>query len=441
MKRFFTLLIITCSVLVSHATHIVGGDIHYEYLGNDEYKIILRVYRDCGTSSTNFDNVADVALYLGTDLQFTIPMNLSDATTSFLPIDTGDPCLDPPEGLCVAEAIYEETVTIPYQAGTFHLAYQRCCRNTTLVNCESNDDIGMTVTTQIPDQVVYGENSAPNFTNFPPVVICLNEPFAFDHSATEPDGDSLVYTLCNPLLTNVAGFEINTPGPPPYPQLEFYPEYNYNYPIDSDPAFAIDPETGLLTGTPIQLGQYVIGICVEEWRDGELISTTNRDFQFNIAPCSQDIVANIPPEEPCTGLEVTFDNSSNGELFSWDFGIDELESDTSDIMEPVFTYPDSGQYTVTLIVNPGFPCADTASMDLLIYEPLEVDFEMIDDYCEDGVRSFIFQGNGNYTGTAEFSWDFQDGLPTFDDAETTDWISYDDPGMYDVTLTVEDHDC
>lgn len=441
MKRLLT-LIISISIGTSlWATHIVGGDIHYEYLGDDQYRVILKVYRDCGTSGTGFDNVADVGLYLGTELQFTIPMNLSDATTSFLPIDTGDPCLDPPDGLCVAEAIYEEIVDIPYQEGTFHLTYQRCCRNTTLVNCESNDDIGMTVTTQIPDQQVWGDNSTPGFVNFPPVVICLNEPFVFDHSAFDPDGDSLYYRMCNPLLTNVAGFEINTPGPPPYPELQFYPEYSWDYPLDADPAFSIDAATGLLTGTPTQLGQYVVGICVEEYRNGELMTVTNRDFQFNIALCSQDIVANVPDEEPCQGLDIDFSNLSVGELWSWDFGDLTTEGDTSSVFEPSYSYPDSGSYTITLIVNPGFACADTTTVEVFAFEPITADFALQDEWCENGVANFDFIVEGEYTDDATFDWEFEGGNPSTDNGFDPDAAEWTDVGTYTVTVNIWDHFC
>lgn len=44
----------------------------------------------------------------------------------------------------------------------------------------------------------------------------------------------------------------------------------------------IDSETGLLTGLPNTVGQFVVGICIEEYRNGVLISTTRRDFQYNV---------------------------------------------------------------------------------------------------------------------------------------------------------------
>lgn len=45
-------VVIFCLILLSFtckATHIVGGEITYDYLGNDKYRIVLKVYRDCSS--------------------------------------------------------------------------------------------------------------------------------------------------------------------------------------------------------------------------------------------------------------------------------------------------------------------------------------------------------------------------------------------------------
>ena len=55
--------------------------------------------------------------------------------------------------------------------------------------------------------------------------------------------------------------------------------------MTADPSLGIDPNTGELTCTPTMPGQYAIGICVEEYRDGVLLSMVRRDFQFNVTTC------------------------------------------------------------------------------------------------------------------------------------------------------------
>jgi len=443
--RFHIIVVFVFVVLSlnSSATHIVGGDLHYEYLGDDTYTIILKVYRDCGTSSTDFDDPACIGVFNNGVLVQNVQIDMDDAVITDMDAIVNDPCLIPPSDLCVKEAVFIKTVEIPYLPGGFTLSYQRCCRNTTLVNCESNDDIGITLTTQIPDKAIYGDNSSPIFTNFPPIAICINEPFVFDHSAVDIDGDSLVYQFCNPLLSNETGFYICPPGAPDYPELVYYPEYSFEYPLDADPAFDVNSSTGLLTGTPIQLGQYVVGVCVLEYRDGNLLSTTNRDFQFNITTCSQNTIALVPEEEPCSGLTFDFENNSiNAESYFWDFGDLEIDSDTSTVFEPNYTYADSGTYVVTMIANPGFDCADTSITTVYAYAPFSVDFELEDDICENGIRALDFIGLGNFSPNAEYSWSFgSGGDPEFSTEFDPSIVSYSSAGSYTVTFTVIDNQC
>ena len=69
----------------------------------------------------------------------------------------------------------------------------------------------------------------------------------------------------------------------PYEAVDFVgPLYGSARPLGGDPLVTIDPQTGVISGTPIAVGQFVVGICVKEYRDGELLSTIQRDFQFNI---------------------------------------------------------------------------------------------------------------------------------------------------------------
>ena len=104
-------------------------------------------------------------------------------------------------------------------------------------------------------------------------------------------------------------------------------------------------------------GQYAIGICVSEYRDGVLLSTTMRDFQFNVTLCDpniQSVVAQQAAEQFCIGETMTLTNNSiNASSYAWDFGVPGSTSDVSDEYEPTYTWPEPGDYWVTLIVNPG----------------------------------------------------------------------------------------
>ena len=80
----------------------------------------------------------------------------------------------------------------------------------------------------------------------------------------------------------------------------------------SDP-LTIDPVTGVLSGTPGNLGTFVVGLCAKEYRNGVLIGTTKRDFQFTTGSCNKINQAQFfTPNAGCrTNLGVYFNNISN----------------------------------------------------------------------------------------------------------------------------------
>lgn len=437
--KFFLLLPLSFLGLSCIASHIVGGIIHYECVGNNTYDITLYVYRDCNPGNSQFDNSPTIGIYENSTLVESLTMSFSDAIVTELPLETGDPCLSPPNNVCVQEAIYTGTVTLPATSVGYMLAYQRCCRNTTILNVPAGgDNLGSTFFAEIPPQEIAECNSNPLFNELPPVLLCLNEPFVFDHSATDIDGDSLAYVFCNPKDGGLPGVEMNPPTAPPYIDVPWNASFSVDYPITSDPAFELDPITGLLTGTPTQVGQYVVGICVEEWRNGVLVSTTNRDFQFNVVICGQGIISFIEEEDPCQGTSFSFENgSAGGTEWFWDFGVDELDSDTSNLFEPEYTYPDTGTYNVMLVANPGEECADTVFQTVFAYDPVVAEMTFTGGECAEDGRLYFFEAVGEFGPNTEFSWDFgTSATPNTSDEQNPDVIFTSDGTMNFVfTLT------
>ena len=279
-KLAFTLFVIFYSILGTKASHIVGGEMSYECLGNNQYKIILKVYRDCQSINVNgtttpFDAPAAITFFTGNNVQYQTSPGLTSVdvlyNTSLYPdeidIDLSNPCLIPPSDVCVDQAVYETTVTLPFNSLGYYASYQRCCRNNNINNIGNPGQTGATYTIYISDLGQTSCNSSPTFNNFPPVVICNNQPIDFDHSATDAQGDQLVYSFCAPSV----GASPNNPQPndasaPPYGNVSFTNPFTPVAPLG--PGISIDPATGLITGTPTTNGQFVVGVCVDELRNG-----------------------------------------------------------------------------------------------------------------------------------------------------------------------------
>ena len=136
------------------ATHIVGGEISYEDLGEGNYRVRLVVYRDCGPANQNgtgFDDQASVGIFNGNGaLVNVLNIPLAFQNVSNVPVALENPCGTPPPSVCVEQAVYEQVVFIGESVNGFTLSYQRCCRNPSIVNLTNPDDAGATFTTQIP---------------------------------------------------------------------------------------------------------------------------------------------------------------------------------------------------------------------------------------------------------------------------------------------------
>ncbi|MEO1438475.1 MAG: PKD domain-containing protein, partial [Bacteroidota bacterium] len=346
-----------------------------------------------------------------------------------------NPCLVIPPEVCYHSTIYQTIVNLPFVQGGYQLVYQRCCRNQSIVNIQLPLETGATFYNFITEEALSSCNSSAVFNDWPPFYICKDLPFVFDHFATDLDGDSIVYSMCAPF--DGASFDDPRPQPPfnpPYDSVVWVnPPYNTNDMLGGIP-LSID-ENGLLTAVPNTLGQFVVGICAQEYRNGQLISTSRRDFQFNVGICDLQIVsAFFAPEVQCEDdLTIFFNNQSNGSNnFLWDFG----DGTTSTSESVTHTFPDSGLYEITLIAGVGNACADTSiQMVNVQFESIFTEFDVTFDTCEDSVIvNLIDLSVDTLSEIIAWNWDFGNGETSNEQFPS---IEYTSPGVYTITLEVE----
>ncbi len=431
----FFLSLFTTSEL--KATHIVGGELNYTYLGGNNYQIRLIVYRDC-TFGIAFDDTAHVGFFNSANMLVdSLYMDTTSGASRIIgpiPNFINSPCIIPPSNICYEYCIYTDTINLPPIPGGYQVVYQRCCRNFSIVNLTNPLTVGSTDYATIPDTSIVSFDSNPRFTNLPPNYICVNEPLIFDHSATDADGDSLVYELCTPLdgATPMTP-EPHPPNSPPYTPVTFQLPYNLGNVLGGVP-MTINSATGLLTATPNATGQFVYGVCVNEYRNGVLIGRTSRDFQVNVVPCQNITVASLfAPAFVCGTNQATFINTSSGaSSYNWNFGDTTTLGDTSIQFSPSYTYPDSGTYHVMLIahspVNP--ICADTTYGNVHVFPSFYSALNMTNQHCS-SVFNFYDASFGVSAPADYWHWDFGDGIFS---ANQNPVHSYSAAGTYNVTF-------
>ncbi|MEZ4884159.1 MAG: T9SS type A sorting domain-containing protein [Chitinophagales bacterium] len=327
LNIFFLFFMLFSAFNVVEARHLIGGELSYTCLGDDNYQISLEIFRDCNCiNCADFDDPARVVVF-DTNGNQRQDLNIFSPQITNVPLNTGGLCLENVPDVCVERGLYQTTVALPPLAGGYYIVYQRCCRNETIVNLSIPSDQGNTYVIAVPEADLTGTdpctNSSPRFNNFPPILICANSPLVFDHSATDEDGDELVYSLCTPFQ----GANPNDPlpafvPPPPYDPIVWRAPYSETNQLGGTPQITIDPMTGELRAFPDATGQYVVGICVSEYRDGVLLSQNIRDFQFNVAECDivlADITVDIVGEATvCAGESFQLESTIFGaDTFIW----------------------------------------------------------------------------------------------------------------------------
>lgn len=364
MRFLFIIFFLILSIVKSWATHIVGGDFYYQHLGGDNYRVTMKLYIDCDKGSDGAiegDRTAIITIFGANnnervrtlEIERTGPIRLNGVAYK---------CVNTPGDVCVDQYTYIFETSLPKRKDGYIISFERCCRNNSIKNIVQPNATGATYWVRVPDRDIVNSDNSPIFKKFPPIYICKDFPLVFDHSATDADGDSLSYELYKPFLgadsDNPAPGkpdrfgQIIPPVPPPFKNIFWESGYSTGNQMRGTQILQINDETGELTVTPDDLGQFVCGVKVKEWRKINdvwvLIGETLRDYQFNVVKCDAVAVANFTPKIWCSDTVTFKDKSIGANRVSWDFGDPNsgFNNNTSNDRNPIHVFSKGGDYIV-----------------------------------------------------------------------------------------------
>jgi gliding motility-associated-like protein len=423
MRAYLKILIFLLTSFIgapAYATHIVGGEITYKCLGGNTYQVRLDLYVDCingEPTAIQQDNPAYIGIFDAGGGSFKIVDSIQKEPNDVLvPPNFSNSCVNNPPQTCLRKVTFIKKYVLPANSKGYRIVYIRCCRNATISNIANSSELGATYFCNIPPIAESACNNSAFFKNYPPQIICINNPLVYDHSATDPDGDSLSYEFCN----SYAGGAPNNPKPfpntlMPVPITNYVSPFSSANPMGGNPVIKINPTTGIISGTPTAMGRYVVTVCCNEWRNGVLINTVKREFQFVVTNCTKAVVANIPQYSSefntyiveCNSNKVSFVNKSvGGFAYEWDFGVPGAGSTE---FEPSYTYPDTGIYYVKLLVNKGTTCPDSITRIVKIYPTYDANFEYSGLLCPNAPVQFNDLSVATYKPVVAWEWNFGDG--------------------------------
>ncbi|WP_046243597.1 T9SS type A sorting domain-containing protein [Hymenobacter terrenus] len=362
-------LLLCCLTLVglpqAHASHIQGGQITYRYISGDTYEVTVSFYRDCNpTAATLPTDVLITAVSAcngGTPISAMlqpVPGTLSIGTgycPGFQVLATCNP------GSAVypnyEKQDYRGTIILP-PAADWIISHQSCCRPST-GNIPTQDDFRFEATLNnlitVNGVPTRANNSSPTFStrDFAVPFVPVNQRTSVNFTAaTEVDGDSLVYSLDQPLATcgvynpysprlNGACTTTVLPSPPNTVCVLNCPVLGPNFtaqiplPVSSDtigncgsvagtaytrtvvPQFTFNARIGEFTFTPnlfrpgatsLGLNKYAVVGKITEYRrfPGSnrryRVGSVRRDFMIVVIENSNGTSANSVPNPPASGV-------------------------------------------------------------------------------------------------------------------------------------------
>lgn len=248
------------------ASHFYAGEITYRCLSNNQYIVQLEAFQDCAAIAPPNSITFTANSSCTGNQNYTLPQT---SLTDISPVCPGgvSPCLS--GGYGTYHVIYSDTITLS-SCNDWLLSYTNCCRSTNVINlANSSTSIYMEVSL---DNTTFCNNTAV-MTSPAYIYSCTGSTQTHFLSVYDLDGDSLVFTLNNPLGNNGVpeGYAVG---------------YSVNNPLGTP--LSLNSSTGELIFTPTAIGSYIVGIKVEEYRNGVLISSSNKDLSILSFNCTNN---------------------------------------------------------------------------------------------------------------------------------------------------------
>ena len=372
------LLIVTVLLFFSSsvfATHLVGGEITWECLGNGQFQFQLKLFRDCSGQSPNnseqlkvFNHPSisqiQVDLVQSNDLSPTCNGSSFDCSSG--------------SGNATEEYVYESNpITIsgvPPSEG-FIITFNECCRNVNLTNIPNAGVAGMTLRA-----VMYPFNdtnlstcydSSPVFNYIPTTVFCTGQEVSFNNQVFDGDLDSLVYFFANPIDTlGVASCPTYTLEEPCVNILDFNTGYSVNSPLPDEnvhpnnEAITLNTSIGEVSFKSNTTGRFITVLGVKSYKCGQLVSEVFREVQSVLINCvGGNDIPTVKIDQIDFLEDVYYDTVEVGDLVNLDLAF-YFENITSGIDQVITLYAYGNQFG-TGFNNPSSGCTNNSCATLL----------------------------------------------------------------------------
>jgi gliding motility-associated-like protein len=338
VRSTLLLIALVAAAFGVQANHIVGGDMSYTYLGETSpgsglyrYSIRVRMYLKEGQGITSYlapeTGPAPVGIYeldtIGAD-----QLVLWGACSTYYSLDNVDTLgADLPPGcvlgnsLSVEQSLLFGEFVVPYNASGYHLFFDGSARNGGIDNILEPTSTGLGWYAYVPPANIV--NSSPYFLGNPVPYLCVGDTLGFPYATEEADGDVLVYSFRDPIdqqngnLSIFAQPEAATPWP--LGTVPYVPGHSAAQPFGPGGYASINSSSGTTEFYVPAVGNWVLAVQVEEYRNGELIGLIRSDLQLVSTACEpNDLPLFEPPQDTALAADsVVYLNNGSLQLLTY----------------------------------------------------------------------------------------------------------------------------
>lgn len=371
LRLFIFIIIYLFCVNSVQAAHILGGGFQYKYIGQNQFKLILKIYRDPNSGGANFENVLAIKMRkLSNNLVVStilLPRVKVEKTSS------GVFCQGTLDNIEIG--YFEDTVTLDSSMNDtsgYYFTWERCCRQTEIVNILDPGSVPTTFFISLPKlyrNSMYLDNNTPSLNFDLKTNIMINDTIDLSFKYEEPDQDNILLSLNTPIAGAETSFVNPSPSSPSFP-IEYsiwQVDHSVFNPILND-FFYFDNNIGLIKIDAKNAGLNALAFEIKEYRNGILISTSNMEYTllfknipnyFTVQPKNISSITN-------NKVSVIAKHTVNAARYQWQVKSDisgtfvNIQNANNDTLEFEFNSADLNNLYRCIVNSNSMNCADTS---------------------------------------------------------------------------------
>ena len=273
MKKLIISLMLVFITGFSSATHILGGDIQVEQISNNHFRVSLKMFRYCHGMVAP-DSLRDFRVYDKTTNTLLQKISIQKDSSRNVVIGCDSSNFQP----CIETHFYSRIINLPNNLNGYFMTYVHCCGKGNSTNVAS-DNGSRTWRVSIPDPALLGKNNSPKFGRFPvqAFVNVASSVKQIDLSCIDVDGDSLAYSF----------IPISTTGDTnkPFSSGSYNPGYSFGSIFGVSGTSTLNSATGMFSARSQLLGNFIVVLKCEEFRNGVKIGEVIREFTIVSLNC------------------------------------------------------------------------------------------------------------------------------------------------------------